>query len=346
MSHSVCQIAVQLEDKSDQTISEKPSLLELNDHCLMNIFQFLDADDYVNLRTTCHRLRDICASVCSLKYKLIEVICPNKEISEQRFSKIFSVIGQYVLDITIGDPDQFSLDMIREKCKNVNRMDLCGDYNPLQLAGFKKLKELSMLDVMMTICEWRNCFVSMPNLESLRLNNCYEPGFMELLQMLPKLQGLHLEDLPFEFHLNPEFHHLLKLDGLTKLSFVSDEICNQLLIELAKKLDLMDLEICMRFDEDSIGILSSFRKLEILSVSKWRKDWNESWFANGTVFPPNLKLLRVAGLTLPFSTLLSIVQHLKFLQKFDVHDGDILWDQENKCKLLCTSMQIQITLIC
>lgn len=58
----------------DHTIDEKlgkgeTTLLILNDYCLMNIFEFLELDDFVNLHKTCHRLRDVSAIVCALKYK-------------------------------------------------------------------------------------------------------------------------------------------------------------------------------------------------------------------------------------------------------------------------------------
>lgn len=317
---------------NDQTKSEKTSLLMLNDHCLMKIFQFLNVQDFVSLNETCNRLRNVCASVCALKYKEIEVSVRHKEKSRKQFSDILSVIGQHVLDIEVDDAQRLTFEVIREKCNKINSIKFWRPYfnNSINFSDFKNLKELKVYDSSMSLYGLKNWLSSIPDLESLEWNCEYEPGFMALLKMLPKLQSLRLSFLPRGIYLSRDLQHLLRLDGLTKFSFRSRHNCNRLLMELGKKINLVELNVVIPFDGDTLGTIKSFQNLEVLSMVQMFEDWKISWFSDATVFPSKLKHIKVAGIKLPCITFLSLVGKLKFLEEFDIGFGDIFL---SKCKL-------------
>lgn len=109
--------------------------------------------------------------------------------------------------------------------------------------------------------------------------------------------------------------------------------CNKLLTELAKHLNLVELEILMDFDADSFGIIKSFRDLEVLSMIHYREHFKEAWFSDATVFPPKLKRIQARSIKMSCSAFLSIVKQLKFLEQFDVHCGGIFLNHD-QCKLL------------
>lgn len=327
-----------------EPLTEKPTLLILNDHCLLKVFQFLQLNDFVNLHNTCHRLRDICTSVCALKYKKIVVDTgvygnnSRNKISKECFSKVLSVIGQHVLSVEIYYANPFILETIRDKCNNLNSLQLRMCEESLELQHFRNLKELIMSTgsnrVRMSINELKNFVANNPDLESLKCSKCYQMDFMELTKMLPKLKSLRL---PFmvsgTFHRHREFQHLLHLDGLTKLSFESAKNCNQLLLVLAKRLNLVELELTMDFDADSFGIIKMFRNLEVLLMRHWYVNFEEAWFSDATVFPPNLKRIKAKSIDISCGVFISIVKQLKFLDSFDLGFGEIYWDHD-KCKIV------------
>lgn len=317
--------------------TNKTSLLILNNNCLIKIFQFLPLDNLLNLHKTCHRLRDVVYSVCALKYKEIVIIVENNKKSNKLFLDILTVIGQHVSTMEIYDPNEFVLQTIREKCNNIKTVNLWCYNGRLQLPDPKNLKGLKVtgvwIDTTMSFRELKNCFESIPDLESLEWDGLYEPSLIKLLKMLPKLQSLRFRNLPPFLHLNQEFQDLLSLNGLTKLSFRSDEKCDLILLEVAKKLKLAELDISMPFDEDSVRILKSFQNLEYLSITQWRDELMESWFSDATVFPSKLKRIKIANPKISSNTFLSIVDRLQFLKEFDVGFGDIFWD-DDRCKSL------------
>lgn len=310
----------------------KLTLLTLHNDCLTNIFQFLKLDDLIKLHKTCHRLRDVCASYCALKYKNIVVETDkfdcefNAKMSKQEFRNAFSVIGKHVLTIRIEYVDPFILQTIEDYCKNLNSVEMWKCEKSRQLLKFKNLKELKLNNVNMSSNAWRNCFKSNRDLESLECSSCNEENFIKLLKILPKLkslEGLYLR--------NQDSRHLLRLEGLTKFSFGSSTNCNQLLNELAKRLNLAELKIMMIFDIDTFAIIKSFRNLESLTIINYSHDWQESWFSDATMFPPKLKRLVVAKIKISCTIFLSLVKHLKFLKEFDVGSGNIYLDL-GKCE--------------
>lgn len=315
----------------------KPSLMILNDNCVIEIFKLLGLVDFVNLSSTCTRMQHIANNVSRRKYNKIMVesngLTTDTKITKEQYVRGFTQIGTHVLEVEIKEGNQFILETINEKCENLNILTLNDCYGPLQLPTFKYLKELLCFDIRMSKNEWRLSFEINRDLSRFECyNNQYEEGFMELLKRLPKLKSFGFE-VPVNFHLSQDFQDLLRLNGLTELTLISSDNCNQLLLKLSKMSNLVILKVMMLFNADSFEIFKSFRNLESLIFSKleYMNDWEKEWFSDATVFPPKLKRIDVHKLKISCSAFLSIVKQLTFLETFETHSGDIFWDHDT-CK--------------
>lgn len=264
--------------------------------------------------------------------------CVNKyrnTYSMQKFCNVLSVIGPHVLAVKMEETNMEILEIVRDKCNNLNSLKLRLSNQTFQLQKFQNLIELRVAPGTrrMKIIELRNCLASNPDIESLECDRCEEDDILELIKMLPKLKQLSLLYPVGDIFLK---RHLFGLEGLTKFSFVSITNCNQILIELAKRLNLVELDFVMDFNADSFAIIKSFRNLEVLSMSQiYGIDdyFSESWFAGGTVFPPTLKSIKSRKIFISCSTFFSIVKQLPFHVQFDLGIGTIFWDHF-ECKFL------------
>lgn len=146
---------------------------------------------------------------------------------------------------------------------------------------------------------------------------------MALMPLLPKLKILWLGLLPRHFHLHADFQHLLGLSGLTRLVISSRYNCNEILMELAKRLQLVELCIWMNFDANSFEIIKAFDNLEVLSIG-YRRNWQENWFASPSIFSPKLKQMRVYNLRISCTAFLKLAKQLKFLEKFYIGNGGMV----------------------
>jgi hypothetical protein len=296
------------------------SLLGLNEYCLLDIFKFLKLTDLVNLDKTCVLLKFIGARVCAQKCKTIEVqVYKNKGMNKKEFSSTLSVIGEHISSLSVDGANQLILQLIKDKCKNINSLELCNYKGPIELQCFKNLKELKLNAVPISTNELKNCFAKNAELECLEYDCTYGEDFLELVDMLPRLQSLHIDNLPASIHLN---QHLHCLDGLTKFSFYSPDNCNQLLMKLTKNSKLKELHIWMPLDADTFNIIALFPSLEIISVHQFGEIDN---LPEHILFPPTLKSVKVTGVKMSCKTLLSAVKQVKSLEEFDlgyVHDLD------------------------
>lgn len=81
--------------------------------------------------------------------------------------------------------------------------------------------------------------------------------------MSPKLKSLKANGLfAFGFDIESEIDHLSGLISLEKFSFQTCKTYNQLLIELAEKLNLVELEIRMPCNANTYSIIKSFSTFE------------------------------------------------------------------------------------
>lgn len=296
------------------------SLVTLDEYCLMEIFQFLEANDFVNLEKTCTILRDVSARVCAQKFKHVDVEIVLNEfheyIAKEEFLKILSTIGKYVVDVAIRNVHPLALETIRQNCPNLNGITLFrSDLKQLQLHNFRNLKELTLAGVRIGIDDLRILFASNPDIASLSYQ--YDDGIMELLEMLPKLKNLHLTWLPANLHMNPHVQHLLNLNELTTLSFSCKENCNEFLRQVATKLNITELKICLRFDGHTFDVIRTFHDLQVLFIS------TRSYICipEKIVLPLNLQRIKLFRFGISTAMCIAIVKKLKFLREFTIISG-------------------------
>lgn len=328
-------VAYKMEHRNDQIMNEDGPLLTLNNDCFMQIFQHLSLVDFVNFASTCSKLLDVARDFRSQNYINVEIDKPGKAskkiLSKHEYLTVLSVIGVNVLEINVNNSSTFMLETVKENCNNLKKVCVT-EYNGSQiLQGFRNLEELKVDSLCyISINEWINFFICNPELEVLDFYGGYEDGFMELLTHLPKLQSLALPYISSFIHERQDFQHLLQLRGLTKLLLRSGYNLNGMLIDLANNMNLVELDIRMKFDNKSFEILNMFRNLEILSIDS-TVDWNGAWFPNALVFPPRLQRLKMKNIQIWWGKLLEIVQQLIFLKEFDLgEEGEIWWDNNSK----------------
>jgi len=157
----------------------------------------------------------------------------------------------------------------------------------------------------------------------------HEYGFFKLLTHLPKLQSLVLHNLNY-IHRSADFQHLLRLTGLTKLTLRSRDNLNDILIELAKCMNLVELNVWMKFNGESFAVIKTFQNLNVLSVAPIDGDWNEGWISDATVFSPRLQRLKIEFCEMSCGEFLPLLQHLRYLKEFDTGFGGIRLDDRSK----------------
>lgn len=333
-------VAQKMEDKNRQQINESQSLLVLHDYCLFDIFERLTFVDYANLAGTCHRLRNLARNLHSPNHKRITIEATlkrdtvNTTISKQELSKVLAVIGEQVLEVTVDYESDVTLGLksLKKKCKNLESITVSGYFAERKIRCFGNLKRLAVINGgYISLQEWKNFFASSPALEELNYyenDDDYEDGFMEILTHLPKLQSLGLPWIFDSLHQSPDFHHLLQLTGVKKLSLRSTDNLNGILVDLANNLNLVELDIHMTFDGESLGIIKSFQNLEVLSIRSMG-GWDEAWFSTVLVFPPKLQRLSFDHMKMSCSKFLELLQHLTFLTEFELL-GHIFWDDRSE----------------
>lgn len=348
----------------DQISMNNISLLTLNDDCLMAIYQFLNLRDLSNIAHICSRLQSISAYVCARKFKEIylnvkrvpyddiypnEIFCEydndNEDcddygsfnmIAEREFFNIWSLIGEHILKVSVNRGHLSVLESVRENCKNLKSLELCGYKGKLELQDFRHLNELKVVgSTKLTIRQLKKCFSRNPNIEGLEYDNWSNINlldFIELLNKLPKLKVLRLGFLPGTINLNQEFRNLLHLHGLIKFSFLTSGNCNQLLIKLAEKLNLVELKFQADFDAHTFESIKLFQNLAALSMKSYY-DWEEIWVSKTIIFPSKLKSIKLDAIKIACSNFCSIAQQCRLLEEFDVGYGCIYSDLD-KCKFL------------
>jgi len=326
-----------MEDTNNQTMNERQSLLVLNDDCLMELFQRLALVDYVNLAYTCHRMRDVARVFSELKHKKAGIVAWDDDfsdystISKLELRKVLCVVGEHVVDVEVTDSNPFILNSIQMKCKNLESVRVIDYTATITLEGFCNLKQIKLGTARkIGINEWKNFFAANAELKVLHYVGCYyEDGFFESLTHLPNLQSLRLPPIRDSFHQSTDFQHLLRLTGLTKLTLRSGYNLNGILIDLAKCMNLVELDIWMEFNDESFAAIKSFQNLEVLSIDP-RGGWNRAWLLNASVLPPRLQRLEMKYKDIKCSHFLKLLQHLPDLKEFEIVSREIRWDDSGK----------------
>lgn len=326
MDHPSCSNNSNQDDSNTE-----PSLLVLNNDCLIKIFENLDMLDYISLAKNCTRLQDVADSVPIPTFKGIEVevnvdIEPSysNEIvkkSKNDFVDKLTSIGVHFVSIKVLWGNEFVLETIKQNCMKLKSLEMRFSENVPKLQGLIDLKILK-IEFCGQICinDFRECFANSPNIETLEYDHVDE-DFMKLLELLPKLKSLALRWT--RNSIKPEeFHNLLLLNDLTKLSFRSDGYCNNLLMELSTKLNLVELEVYADLTEDTFDIIKTFRNLEFLSLAHLGRHNIE--LQETIVLPPQLKYIRLVNISITLDATLAMAKHHTFLEEIDLSGAEEL----------------------
>lgn len=296
---------------------ELPTLLHLNDDCLIKIFKLLELGDFVNLARTSTRLLQVAGNISVHGFCHIRIMFLNKYGSIKEFIELLAAIGKNILSIQVEHvthEQSLIIKTIRERCKNLTSMTLRMFEKEIHLKNFQNLKELKFFKVEILSNDLKKYFTINNNIESIAWD-FDENDYMELLTMLPKLNSLSLLKFmhPAQLH-----HHLLHLVGLTKISFMSTGNCNNLLMILAKRCNLRELKFRSYVNEKTYHIINSFQDLESLSTDL-------PCFTKHVTYPPNLKRIEFTNMDISCTNFLLLVKQLKMLQEFYLINGVIYW---------------------
>lgn len=322
----------------DNGSTEEPSLLMLNNDCIREIFQLLqEPTDYYNLAKTCDRLqyvaRDAGVNFKEIKFVVMRNISiDNVTRSNEIFSNFLSMVGGYVRSIEVYyDANSDFFEKVRDNCQKLNRLELYNVANP-PVQHFNNLRELKIEQIPRRAnpCSpmLRELFTNNPNIENLEYNGkLFVKGsdkfsgdtFFDLLKLLPKMKVLVLNG-DTEIHYLRNLLEFGRLPHLTKLSLFGSHIPDTILMELAKKSNLVGLEFDSLYS-NNVQIINLFHNLEVLHLHLHKCcDIDET-----TVFPPKLRLIRFSGVSMSCNELLAIVKQLKFLEEFDL-DLKKIWN--------------------
>lgn len=332
---------------SDEMELQTPSLLMLNDDCLMAISKFLNYKDYINLGMVCTRLRAVAS-----KYKNIHLIKYDGNVAhcgyisyhlEPRYKRkirmirnlrtelleFLSAVGENVLSVKITDGANLALlEILAEKCKNLRTVNVENYEGPLH---FKNLTELKFgSNVTVTIEQLKYCVENSPDIKSFEYNGDCDRKFMELLKMLPKIKNLKVKHVYKSRRLNQAlFDSLLAMKNLTSFSFRSNSNRNDFLIELGKKVNLLKLEFYMPCNKESFDVLRYFRNLEVLSMNI---DKGLVQVLEVTELPVMLKIVKLDGIKISCNSFLSLIKQMKFLKEIDLGLTGRIFSDSDKCK--------------
>lgn len=194
---------------TDTEIPMEPSLLQLNDDCMIQICKCLELLDLVNLSKTCVRFKNIATGIFNHRFEIITLNdisdCdyperyPSLKISRRQFCDILSVIGWRVQSAEIYKGSDFVFRTVTRNCKNVTSLSLLFIEFPVlslrtcpHLQEFKILKELRIIECEIAKDVLRQIFLNNPDIETLECDWAYK-GFVKLLRNLPKLKTLRFQ---------------------------------------------------------------------------------------------------------------------------------------------------------
>lgn len=313
----------------DEVATSEPSLLLLNDDCLIQLFKRLELLDFVNLAKTCVRLKNVAGDTFVHKFQSVVINDEREEyptsikVTKQQFSDVLSLIGGRVLSIELCDGYDFLLQTVTDKCKNVNSLALwyCKLNISRQLQEFKNLKELRIYDCDISNFHLFLIFINNPGIETLAYDWAYK-GFSKLLRLLPKLKDLRLDRI---IGLNSKkFPNLFHSKEVTSFQFYSPVNCNKFLIEIATQWKLVELDFDFDTNKETFDLIKLFENLENLRIARG------GTIPTHTVFPPKLKRISFYAIRLTYRSLASIVKQLKLLEQIRL---DVRCMQSNSGKL-------------
>lgn len=318
--------------------SEKPpSLLLLNDDCLMQIFKCLELLDFVNLSKTCVRLKNIAAGTFNPRFNIVRMNdiaddsdypkqYPMVDVTRRQFCDFLTVIGWRVQSVETYEGRDYFFREVTHKCENVTSLSLKFIESPTlslrtcpHLQGFKTLTKLEIIECEIAKDILRQIFLNNPGIVTFRCDWMYK-GLVKLLKLLPKLKTLELERI--ETLRARTFRNFFHLKEVKEFSFYSRLNCNKFVVEIAAKWSLVSLDIQCDFDDETFDSLQLFENLENLRIRETAKSYVV--MPERTVFPPKLKSISFNRTKLTFRKLASIVDELKLLKRINVVDSCLM----------------------
>lgn len=331
---------------------EKLSFLELNDFCLLKIWNLLDLDDSINLAETCSRLR----SLANLRYERFTELSIEGQ-GPGAVNRILFHIGRHIRMLKFDSQqrsqffvkahEQILWTAVNEHCSGLQHLVISDWAPPLTeyftafdclktveiltlrecnmtsdhcfLAKFRQLKYLNLLNTTLNVTlDLTVLLMNNPDLLSFYYDH-QDSGVLcltDYVTLLPKLEALRMNTRNI-----CEYESFCYFDNLTKLHlYCNQENINDLLVHLTKKGIIRQLELTrVRFDKNSYEILKSFTQLELLYVTSWNK---QNLLESSIVWPSNLKSLTLKRFSAPFKNFLSIIEQLKHLEQLDLLDSE------------------------
>ncbi|XP_037029391.1 uncharacterized protein LOC119069441 [Bradysia coprophila] len=316
--------SIDLHESNDTEISGGPSLLLLNNDCLIRIFKCVELLDLVNLSRTCVRFKNIAADTFNPRFKMVTIndICnspepyPPLKVTEQQFSRILSLIGWRVQSVEIYEGCNYIFRKVTSKCKNVTSLSLRFIDHPVLSLGtcphlqeFNKLKELRIIECEIAKDVLRQIFLHNPDIETIECDWAYK-GFVKLLKLLPKLKQLHLDSIQgLGVNHSPNLFHLKEVNDFT---FYCSENCNKFITQLATKWTLVSLNVTCDADDETFELLKLFENLEYLEIAN---KTSKCIVPESTIFPSKLKRIGFCCIGLTLRKLASIVDETKMLEE-------------------------------
>lgn len=182
-----------------------------------------------------------------MKYKNIVIRKFGSKIGPiQKLIHNLSVIGEHVHSVELIDTNNMILDLIKNKCKNLNSIQLWDCSSLVKLPYFVNLKEIKLVGNKLSTRKIKKLLEYNNGLECLEC--WYDKDYQELLESLPYLRSLWFYDVPSRDRLN------FAKNQLTKFSFESRRNCNDILVSVAKTSDLVELHIYMDYDDEIFGV--------------------------------------------------------------------------------------------
>jgi hypothetical protein len=323
--------------------SPDTTLLMLNNHCLHEIFEQLEFDDFMSLAETCCRLKTV-SEWSFEKYQDFEFNFVIAKEGRDYIDRIWFHIGKKLRSLTIYScyPLRGNAEYVLRKAKEIsinligleihwldfvgNMPSLCGFDNLVWLTlnecdircnddffgTMGNLKFLNILDCLLNENAFIKCLKNNPNIISLTfdgLNSIYP-------QLLPNLEMISLAGPLDHFNLNP----LSQLNRLTKLKLDNWQFCNEVsindgLVKLLENLNLRELELVrLTIDGRTFDALKSCDNLRLLVIESLRfggLKWNSSFR-----LPRNLEDLKLINFEISSNGIVSIVQQVQNLGNF------------------------------
>ncbi|CAD7004581.1 SCF E3 ubiquitin ligase complex F-box protein grrA [Ceratitis capitata] len=231
-------------------VSTNPSILMLNDDCLLEIFNHLELHDQLRLATICPRLRNVYQYYCQRHCKCLLADDIN-DLSTKEIRRFFEIAGESLVTlINMPHTDQERneyVTQVHKNCPNIRRIHF----------GMTKIKSKCL----------RKLFLNMKYLTCLHLQKCsLNDNAMQSVSELTTLQVLKLEG---EEDITGRF--LSKLINLKELALVECGIIDDYFVAMCKSLrDLQKLTLqwCDELTDVAIAALSEHCvNIETLNIS-------------------------------------------------------------------------------